>query len=464
MQPNYNLEEASAMLAMSYAADLLGPGKLVLNEKNKLAGFELMTPIADNPNNPITDDDGSHFPYPICPIWPSGWTPAIPVPEPHKGSKANAWALSIWRSSPLDTPLLERFAKLAVHGTNTKYGMNNVIFAYNKKSDTYAIAFAGTENALGGLEDVTCYLTTARGDLDIPLVNLPGIPFHLGEISIKSNANYVTDPNYYSAPVLDGQPPVVKPLMHFGIRLATEAFTVHATREHSLIEKLKLVAKGKKEINVIVTGHSLGGGIAQAFAAWLHADGIPGVNINVKLYSFAAPKIFNDVAADNFNSGLSRKGYAYRIANNLDTVPQLGFTLESVATLQNPAMVTAVVALLGNFAENKTLHIAENMAKRLKIKLPEVIEKAAVTADKDAIKLIQTLEGLPGMNYAHIGNPVPVKGAYPVKYNGPTDQYPAYLFPNQISPSKIEPLSETTCQWWQHWPWVYYQAMHPGLQ
>lgn len=447
------------MLALSYAADLLGTGKFVPKYGSHPGGFELTTPIAKDAQNPITGDNGTQFPYPVAPIWPQGWTPAVAPTATDIVLKRGPWAESIFPASPLealipDTPfdkfLPEVLAYWKRGNPNYKLGMNNVIFTYHAKRNTYAISFAGTENALGGLEDLTCVLVSARGDIDVPMPILGQLYPNAKSLHYRSTANYVSNPAYWDRPALEGQPPVITPRMHFGFRLATEAFTVKARDGEGLIPRILQAGKGKKEINLLVTGHSLGGGIAQAFAAWINADGAKHFpfKINLKLYSFAAPKSFNDAAGYNFDAELSRRGMAYRVANNLDSVPQLGFTLETIASLQNPQMVMAVASLIGG--------AAAKWAKKHHVPMPDHEGPVA----ESALAIAEFLSRDLSMNYAHVGNPIPVISDYPVVYPGtPGQPYPAYLYPNGMSKAANQPEGTTPWEWWQHWPWVYYQFM-----
>jgi hypothetical protein len=456
MKPNYDLNEAREMLAMAYVADLLGPGQKVPDKKGKGKHYENIGEISNDPKDPLKDDDGKHFPYTVMPIWPKGWEPAVSADLLHL---KQPWFNSILRASPIQVPskgqfkdLIEQLEKNAV---GSKIGTNNVILAYNRLRDSYAISFAGTENILGMVEDIFCLPVTARGNLDLQLL----------DYKYKSSANYMLNPDYYDYKVnpkkLPAQPPIVEPLIHCGIRMAVEAYTVKAKKgaSNNLIEVFTQISKSRKgkAIDLYVTGHSLGGGMAQAFTAWLQTNPIPDVKINPKMYSFAAPKIFNDVAANNFDTGCTMQGYAYRVANSLDSVPQLGFTLEGMAQLQNPRMIPKIN--LAKFALNiennyKLPHTVSNTLKEL----------ATIYNSLNKEKADKALGFILNMNYVHVGVPIILMGTYPVVYNedciNPTQQvpYPPKYFPGGANESKsLIGLMER--QWWQHWPCVYRELM-----
>lgn len=397
MQPNFNLTEAQQMLALSYAADLLGPRK---NPDGK--GFTTLKP-ANNRENPLPNDNGTVYPYPVDPIWPAGWTPGFPVIDT---LLFNVWHRSILQAAPANIPPII---------ANLKFGSNNVIVTYNESLDAYAVAFAGTENLTGALEDVA-FVPVPAGPLDYSFYN--------------SSATYIVNPDYYNQPTSSGQPAVVQPCMHFGFRVAVEEYTVKAANGslHNLIEAFQ--ALGKSSINLFVTGHSLGAAMAGVFSAWVQAGGLQAAGIttvNLKTYTFASPKWANDALANNFDNGLTKNNMIYRVVNNLDTVPQIPPTIEWLNDLNNPSMIKALLPL-------KPPAFLEDLANKLKEIFPN---------------------GYPNLNYVHVGNAYVVQGEFPVVYEGST--LPASLFPG--SGNADAPADSLMQEWWQHWPFVYYNAM-----
>lgn len=404
MQPNFNLSEAQQMLALAYVADLLGP------RKNPDGKGTVTTPPANEKSNPLPNDNGTTYPYPVSPIWPAGWTPAVPVLDPYL---FNVWHNSIVQAAPFGLPPI--LADLSV-------GANNVIITYNETLDAYAIAFAGTENLLGVMEDIAM-IPVSAGPLNFPLY--------------QSDTTYIVNPSYYNQP--GAVPPVVEPSMHFGFRLAVEGYTVKAQTgaRNNLVEAIQ--SFGKSEIDLYITGHSLGAAMAGVFSAWLQANPIEGITINQKVYTFAPPKFANDVLGSNYDNGLTKNGYSFRIVNNLDTVPQIPPTIEWLNDLNNPSMIEA---LIPKAAPSNSLTASFTADTLQKIK--------AIFGDLHLPKL--------NFNYVAIGNNVPAFGTFPVVYN--QDSFPSSFFPNgEATPTTLTQMQK---EWWQHWPPVYYEALNAG--
>jgi hypothetical protein len=388
MQPNFILSEAQQMLALAYVADLLGPHIV----DNKIA----VTPPANDANNPLPNDDGTTYPYPVFPIWPAGWKPGFPTILPK--DIENVWHRSIVQADPGNLPPF-------IVNKIKAFGANNVIVTYNEEMDAYCVAFAGTENEIGALQDIDFTPVTAG-----PIVSE----------EYNSNTTYIVNPEYYNQPASPNQPPVVEPMMHYGFRIAVEEYTVKALPlvRHNLIEAFKSL--GKSSINLFVTGHSLGAAMAGVFSAWVQAGGLEAAgitNVNLKTYTFASPKWANDALANNYDNLITKNGMSYRVVNNLDTVPQIPPTIEWLNALNNPSMVNAL--------------------------LPKPLV--------DVLNLLK----LPNLNYVPVGSTYVAQSSFPVIYD---QQYlPSSLFPGkpdtQVAPTALQQA------WWQHWPWVYYNAM-----
>lgn len=386
MNSGFNLQEAREMLAFSYAIDLLGTQGIIPTQ----------TKPTNNPNNPIPNDDGTVHPYPSSPIWPSGWTPAFP------SNPTSVWDASILTPKPF----------LGLLGTN------NVLISYNASRDAYVVAFAGTQNLLGGIEDVGI------------------MPVYAGKIDERrytSDTEYITNPDYYPDTVAKGQPPVIKPLIHLGFRMAVEQFTIKAKQDKFSLIKL-FQSLGRDEIDLYVTGHSLGGAMAGIFSAWIQATGIAGIKVNLKTYTFASPKIGNDSFVNNFDAGATQAGYAFRVFNTLDSVPQLPPTWQSFTDLHNPEMVTGVLKFIWSKGEKMIISMLRKWLS--KIRVPNI--------------------DLPNFNYCHVGAPIPLKGNFPVEAT--ETEMPAKYYPGG-KPSNPMAVKKTQQVWWQHWPWVYDDAL-----
>lgn len=403
MQANFDSNEAKEMLALAYVADLLGP----TSQPGK-KGFHTIKPANDK-KNPLPDDNGSTYPYPTAPIWPSGWEPGVPVLDP----LLNHWHNSIVQAAPDNVPPII---------ANMKFGSNNIIITKNVNTGAYAIAFAGTENLTGVLQDIA-FIPVSAGPLNFSFY--------------KSDTTYIVNPSYYNQPA-GTQPPVIEPTMHFGFRYAVEEYTVKAKAgtRHNLLEVFQRIGEYEKEIDLYITGHSLGAAMAGVFSAWVQANGLPGINkVNLKTYTFASPKWANDALANNYDNGVTSNGYSFRVVNNLDTVPQIPFTWQGLNDLNNPNMIKALIPI-----------------KEGGLKLPDfakgIIEKAKEMISK-----------LPheNFNYVDVGSSYPVMGEFPVAIPKDQTDYPAWCFPNgNVNDKKLASLQQ---EWWQHWPWVYYRAL-----
>lgn len=93
-------------------------------------------------------------------------------------------------------------------------------------------------------------------------------------------------------------------------------------------------AKGVKEF--IIVGHSQGSALAillRSYLEYASASLLP-KDVNYKLYACAAPKPGNQFYAYDFDF-ITRNGWAYRIVNAADWVPETPFTIQSINDL-NP--------------------------------------------------------------------------------------------------------------------------------
>lgn len=86
--------------------------------------------------------------------------------------------------------------------------------------------------------------------------------------------------------------------------------------------------------NFIIMGHSQGGAIGFLLYSYLHY--LRGVSvpddIRIKVYGSGVPKIGNQMFAYDFDF-ISREGWAHRIVNAADWVPQVPFTVQTINDL-----------------------------------------------------------------------------------------------------------------------------------
>ena len=77
------------------------------------------------------------------------------------------------------------------------------------------------------------------------------------------------------------------------------------------------------EIDLFITGHSLGGALATLFSSWAFDTNSQWNNkFNIKIYTFAAPSIGNAAYASYFQQQLQKAGSdCYRVWNTSDAIP-----------------------------------------------------------------------------------------------------------------------------------------------
>lgn len=420
-EPGFSADEAKELLGMCVVANYLGP---VVFPPFPIG----LTPTA-NPDNPLPNDDGRTFPYPADRIWPDGWRPGV-----HTIDQSRPWATSIVTSRlPNGAPV------------------NSAIVSHNAARNCYAIAFAGTLNPGAAMQDEAALLVSA-GPIYLPY--------------LTSNESYVT-PVLVPAQQPSGgitYDPIPQPVpqiqkVHLGYRTAVESLTVDPLLPANLRSILSNIAED--EIDLYVTGHSLGAAVAQLFSAWVRAGGVPSKKINVKCYSFATPKSCNTPMASNYALALGNDGFSYRVENSLDTAPQLPPTKEETSDLINPA----IAGDLSSKAEPTGLYTASPLAPLVNAilhpqpsaptSLPLPLAIFAAVVGNIINPASQKPPGDPGfsMDYEAMGVPHVLAAQYPVVYDGRF--YPPYLFPARDPADPVLIPDDTTRQWWQHWPYNY---------
>ena len=430
LTPGFSKDEAMELLGMCTVANFLGPVTF--------SPFPVGLVATDDPNNPLPNDDGRTYPYPVTPIWPKGWTPAVP-----SKNSSTPWQNSI---------LISRMANGA--------GVNSAIVAYNKQRGAYAIAFAGTLNSGAAMEDVAGIL-------------IPAGPAHLDFFqSLETYIRPVPDSPLAPAggetaePIVE--PPLQIPLVHLGYREAVESLTVGPIEPANLRSILNDLPAD--EINLYVTGHSLGASVAQLFSAWIQAGGVPLKKINIKCYSFATPKSCNTPMASNYSLALANSGFSYSVSNSLDTAPQLPPTHEAPSDLINPGIAADLLSKVnptGVYAASPLAPIVkmifqsggipgasaqpEPTKESIPIPFPFSIPFHFLKAVTNAASAQRS--GPSSMAFTGMGAPYVLSAIAPVIYNGRC--YPPEFFPERDTDDLVEIPDETTRQWWQHWPFNY---------
>jgi len=429
-QSGFSVDEAKELLGMCVVANYLGP---VI-----FPPFPIGLRATADSENPLPFDDGRTYPYPESRIWPSGWTPGVPPND-----STRPWAKSI---------ITSRLANGAP--------VNSAIIAFNASRNAYAVAFAGTLNPGAAMQDVSALLVPA-GPVDLPY-------FKSGENYVNpfpAHAELPSGGRTYDPPA---EPPEQAALVHLGYRMAVESLAVDPQTASNLRAVLANIESN--EIDLYVTGHSLGAAVAQLFASWVHAGGVPSKKINVKCYSFATPKCCNTPMASNHGLALGNGGFSFRVENTLDTAPQLPPTKEQPTDLINPVISTD----LGSKAEPTGLYASSPLAPLVKTIMAEQgTASASSGAPQEPIAVpfpfsifVSIIGGLinavaqaaphgppMSMDYVSMGMPHILAAQYPVVYDGRF--YPPDLFPGRDDKDLVEIPDETTRQWWQHWPYNY---------
>lgn len=478
-EPGFSVDEAKELIGMCVAANFLGPVVF--------PPFPMGLTASADPDDPLPNDDGKTYPYPETRIWPQGWGPGVPSKDPD-----NPWKRSI---------LTSRLS----NGT----GINSAIFAFNAARNAYAVAFAGTLNPGAAMQ------------------NLAGLLIPAGPVFtdfFQSTETYLS--NFPAAPVLPGggqtyppitEPPVQSARVHLGYRQAVESLTV-GTQATPLNLRLILESIEADEIDLYVTGHSLGAAVAQLFSAWVRAGGVSSKKINVKCYSFATPKSCNTPMALNYALALGNDGFSYRVDNTLDTAQQLPPTTEKDYDLINPAIASDLQSKATPTGPYAASPLAPIINMILASGIPggaptpaaapaapttpppsTTAAPAGSTAGKPAeqipfplsiplsivgeiIKGLTTAKqasgqhaGKPGngapssqqqpteplsMDFVAMGVPHVLRAVPPVIYNGKC--YPPEFFPGRDETDLVEIPDTTTREWWQHWPYNYAKYLSEG--
>ena len=178
----------------------------------------------------------------------------------------------------------------------------------------------------------------------------------------------------------------------------------------------EVVAQMKLQYNkgirdFIIMGHSQGGAIAFLLYSYLHylPDSIMPADIRMKVYGSAAPKPGNQKFAYDFDF-ISRGGWAFRIVNTEDWVPECPFTVQTTGDLSkgNPFTEPERVGLKGP-AKIIANHLVRKMNRHAKRAEKRFRKYLAVKTGKFVRKKIPGMpkqEYIKSMAYATCGSPV----------------------------------------------------------
>ncbi len=183
--------------------------------------------------------------------------------------------------------------------------------------------------------------------------------------------------------------------------------------QFGLLSHLEQVINAGAE-EILVTGHSQGAAIATLLRA--HIESQPwSRRARFKTYIFAQPKPGNDYWSADFNRRYSNPGFAYRVVNSLDWVPQVPFTLELVTDISEPNPISALPFFL-----TRLLHPA---TRRLFWHFHRTRLKEELRASKQVMAEGAQKRDLSSLNYAPAATPIALIGDPNVGQAHPDDMF-----------------------------------------
>jgi len=414
LNPGFNYKEAKDMIGLAFTADILAPTGV--GKAWRMFGTTQIPP-SDNPLNPIPPEIEEWIAYPDNSIWPAGWAPAL------LSDDGTPWGGSVLTSTlPGLYPGTQRLKS------------NFVLFAYNEALDAYCVAFAGTTNLPTTMQDVLYTPVCANETTILPNSDVFGYCSGTSYVKVWEQEEVIIkdDPNVNpQQPPIYQQPARVEPTVSTGIRFGLESLTIRADEEGSLISMIRKT--GRTKMNLFITGHSLGAGMASLFAAWLQAGNMQGIDFSIKTYAYGPEKLGNEVFINNFNIGLTNQGYHFVVKNTLDIAPQLPLNEGEQTDLINPKGTLTWLPFLTQ----------------------EVLAEQAIFLGRvrPSVPILNS-----NYNFFHPGFPITLKANYPVIFIG--QYYPEIFYqgkgPIPIKSKGMDDFSVTFLRiWWHHMPWNY---------
>jgi hypothetical protein len=253
----------------------------------------------------------------------------------------------------------------------------------------YAVVLRGTVMDAGSIiEDLISFLVPATGRVTV------------GHVQV----------DYKFAAVAEAS-------VHFGFALGT-LLLLKDPNDGILAQLASKVPAGSQ---IYLAGHSQGAAMATLLRSYLAyaADAPSGKNYTFKTYVYAQPKPGNDHYATDFENAFCNSGFAYRVTNSLDWVPQMPFTLEfpsdintpnPLSVLTNPRLVM-IFATLKPLVDGARTFIVDHARQRLQPKAVALAQKVspAPAAGLAATSFDVTI--LPSLNFLNAGTEFALIGA-----------------------------------------------------
>jgi hypothetical protein len=258
---------------------------------------------------------------------------------------------------------------------------------WQKASDTYAIVLRGTVPDPGSiLEDLISFLMLAAGNLAVG-------PYQF-------DYKFAADP---------------QASVHFGFALGT----LLLLKDPANGILVQLAAKVPAGSQLYIAGHSQGAAAATLLRSYLeYAADRPNKNYTYKTYAYAQPKPGNDHYAYDFESVFSNPGFAFRVTNSLDWVPQVPFTIElssdintpnplSVLTVPSPGINVVLSGVLAGLRDEARNQIVDHVRNRFQAAMAR---KAAIDAAPDLLMKRFDVPIVPSLNFENAGSEISLIG------------------------------------------------------
>jgi hypothetical protein len=238
--------------------------------------------------------------------------------------------------------------------TSGAFGMDNKYQVY-KKGDFAVISFRGsTDKQVSWLENIYASMIPAKGTIVVEGENF--------------KYNFASD---------------TAAAVHSGYALGV------AFMHLDLIDRIQTL-NNDGIYNIIITGHSQGGALANLATCWLSS--IKGKDIsaknNFKTYAFAAPMVGNKAFADEYNKRFCQTERSFNIVNVSDPIPTFPISYNDSASLKN-----SIWGMLFDRESVSTKKIAtEQGILVFEDKLGQLLRSVSESARKRIIKNVGNVE------------------------------------------------------------------------
>ena len=214
--------------------------------------------------------------------------------------------------------------------------------------------------------------------------------------------------------------------------------------------------------NIIITGHSQGGALANLVTCWLNYIKGKDISIknNFKTYAFAAPMVGNKVFADEYNRRYCQTERSFNIVNISDPIPTFPISYNDSASLKN-----SIWGMLFDRESVSTKKVAtEQGILMFEDKLGQMLRSVSESARKRIIKNVGDVE-LPDykkeFNYQPLCNRIELQEApYPKMLKDSTilqNDSLMRVYKRDASGNFTDATLYKSPGWgWQHKPYNYY--------